>query len=81
MSDQDRISPYNINTVSSKQVMRIKKNISWGIISWSNYKFSKLTFQKKNYMADSKENYEWDLRSEMVKHEVTGSITTLPSQA
>ena len=28
MSDQDRISPYNINTISSKQVIRIKKNIS-----------------------------------------------------
>ena len=28
MSDQDRISPYNINTISSRQVMRIKKNIS-----------------------------------------------------
>ena len=27
-SDQDRISPYNINTISSKQVMRIKKNIN-----------------------------------------------------
>ena len=27
-SDQDRISPYNINTISSSQVMRIKKNIS-----------------------------------------------------
>ena len=26
MSDQDRISPYNINTVSSRQVMRIKKS-------------------------------------------------------
>ena len=26
-SDQDRISPYNINTISSRQVMRIKKNI------------------------------------------------------
>ena len=24
MSDQDRISPYNINTISSRQVMRIK---------------------------------------------------------
>ena len=24
-SDQDRISPYNINTISSRQVMRIKK--------------------------------------------------------
>ena len=25
MSDQDRISPYNINTISSRKVMRIKK--------------------------------------------------------
>ena len=25
MSDQDIISPYNINTISSRQVMRIKK--------------------------------------------------------
>ena len=32
-SDQDRISPYNINTISSKQVMRIEKNINHGIIS------------------------------------------------
>ena len=29
MSDQDRISPYNINTISSRQVMRIKKNINY----------------------------------------------------
>ena len=28
MSDQDRISPYKINTISSRQVMRIKKNIN-----------------------------------------------------
>ena len=27
-SDQDRISPHNINTISSRQVMRIKENIS-----------------------------------------------------
>ena len=33
MSDQDRISPYNINTISSKQVMRIKKNIIKEIFS------------------------------------------------
>ena len=33
MSDQDRISPYNINTISTRQVMRIKKNINLGIIS------------------------------------------------
>ena len=27
MSDQDRISPYNINTISSRQLMRITKNV------------------------------------------------------
>ena len=32
MSDQDRISPYNINTMLSRQVMRIKKNIIYGIL-------------------------------------------------
>ena len=32
-SDQDRISPYNINTISSRKVMRIEKNINYGIIS------------------------------------------------
>ena len=31
--DQDRISPYNINAMSSRQVMRIEENISKGIIS------------------------------------------------
>ena len=28
MSDQDSISPYNTNTISSRQVTRIKKNIN-----------------------------------------------------
>ena len=28
MSDQDRISPYNIKTISIRQVIRVKKNIS-----------------------------------------------------
>ena len=31
-SDQDRNSPYNINTISSRQVMITKKNIHYGII-------------------------------------------------
>ena len=43
MSDQDRISPYNIDTISIRQVMRIKKTINLGIINWSNTKFSELT--------------------------------------
>ena len=42
-SDQDRISPYTICSILSRKVMRIKKNINWGIICWSNSKFSKLT--------------------------------------
>ena len=46
MSDQDRISPYNINKISSRQVMGIKENINWGIISWSSTQFFKLTFQE-----------------------------------
>ena len=28
MSDQDRISPYNINTISSRQVLRTTKNLN-----------------------------------------------------
>ena len=32
-SDQDKISPYNINTISSRQVMRIEKNVNRVIIS------------------------------------------------
>ena len=33
MSDQDRISPYNTNTISTRLVKRIKKNINLEIIS------------------------------------------------
>ena len=36
ISDQNRFSHCNINTISSRQVMRIKKNINHGIISRSN---------------------------------------------
>ena len=42
VSDQDRISPYIINTIAIRQVMRIKRNSNKGIISWSSNKFSKL---------------------------------------
>ena len=45
MSVRDRISPYNIDTISSKQVMRIKKN-QLQIINWSNTKFPKLTSEE-----------------------------------
>ena len=46
VSDQDRISRYNSNTISSRQVMRIKTNMNKGIVSWSNTKFSKLTLRE-----------------------------------
>ena len=29
MRDQDKISPYNINAISSRQVMRVKKKNQW----------------------------------------------------
>ena len=43
ISDQEIISPYNIHTLSSRRVLRIKKNINLEIINWFNTKFSKLT--------------------------------------
>ena len=43
MSDQNKMSPYNINTISSRQVIRLKKNIKEETISWSNMKFFKVT--------------------------------------
>ena len=39
MHDQDRISPYNINTKSDKNSEKYQQ----GVISWFNTKFSKLT--------------------------------------
>ena len=43
LSDQERISPYNTNTISRRLMTRIKKNINEKIFSRSNLKFSKLT--------------------------------------
>ena len=51
-SDQDIISPGNINTKSTKWVMRIKKNINLETTSWSNTKFSDLAWE---------ELYDWQL--------------------
>ena len=55
MSDQNRISPYDINTISSRIVMRLEKNINKEIISWLNNKFSK--WNLKSCMKYSKKNY------------------------
>ena len=43
VSDQDRISPYYICTISCRQVMGIKENINYGTTNWSGTKFSKQT--------------------------------------
>ena len=52
-SDQDTVSPYKINTIPSRQLMRINTNINQKIITWSNTKFSKLTEHQKNCMTVS----------------------------
>ena len=65
MSDQDKISPYSIGTIWTRQVMRIKKNTYQGIVIWSNTKFSKVTLWK-NCLSGRMENYYWDLGSERV---------------
>ena len=46
MSDQDRISPSNIKTISNTQVLENKENMNLGILSWSNNKLSKPKSQK-----------------------------------
>ena len=42
MSDQEKISPYNIKQTRDEN----EENISQGTISWSNTKFSKLPSQE-----------------------------------
>ena len=63
--DWGRISPYHINTISSRQVMRIKKLSITGL--FFDPISNSLNQHHKNCMADSKENYQWDLGGEWVK--------------
>ena len=66
MSDEDRISPYNINTISSRQVVRIKKYINLGIVSRSNTKFSELTSKQIVWLTVKRiTNLIWELKSWM----------------
>ena len=60
MSDQDRISPHNINTISTRQVMRMKKNIN--LRKLVDPILNSLNWYIKNCMVDSKENNKFDLR-------------------
>ena len=49
--DQDRISPYTISTISSRQVMRIKKNINY---RWNQFQILQTSIM--NCKAESEEN-------------------------
>ena len=62
--DLDIISPYNINSLSSRQfVKRRKKNINYGNILWSNNNSSELILEEI-YGRQYKKNYLQDLGSE-----------------
>ena len=64
MSDQERISPYNINTISTRKVMGIKKNINLGLISRSNTKFSELINVRIVWLTARRiTNLIWELKS------------------
>ena len=66
MSDQNRISPFKVNTLSSRQVKRIKKKKIRGLLSDPIH--NSPNYHDKNCNeADSAENYYWDLRSERTK--------------
>ena len=64
MSDQNRVSPYNINTILSRIVMKIYQNIKKQLLF--DPIASSQNSHHKNCQADSKENYKWDLGSENV---------------
>ena len=55
VSDQERISLYNINTESSRQVMRIKKISIRGLLV--DPIPNPLNWRYKNCIADSREDY------------------------
>ena len=64
MSDHNRISPYNINTVSSTQVMGIRNTSVREVLT--DPITNSLNYHHKNCMADSEENYYQDLGCERV---------------
>ena len=55
MSDQNRVSPYNITTVLSRKVMQVYQNINKQLLVDPMPSFP--NSHHKNCMADSKENY------------------------
>ena len=59
MSDQDRISPYNIITISSRLVMRIKKLSTRGLLI--DPIPNSLKWNHKKCVENTRENYSCDL--------------------
>ena len=55
MSDQERISPYSDNAISSRQVRRIKKKIQVGDYTLIQYQILQTNIIR--IVTDSKENY------------------------
>ena len=56
MSDQDRISPFNINSESSRQVRRMKMKTQLGDYKLIQYQILQIEISII-FMADSRENY------------------------
>ena len=57
MSDQDRISPLNINSESSRLVRRMKMKTQLGDYKLIQYQILQIEMISIIFMADSRENY------------------------
>ena len=64
-SDWHVTSPWNIHTLSSKQVMRILKLTKWKLLSWSNVKF--LLFIHKDMCSSKRGEVTFILRVKGIK--------------
>ena len=51
MSDQDRISPYNNNTISSRQVTKIKTNINLTLYKLIQYQILKTNITRTEWLT------------------------------
>ena len=66
MSDQDRISPYNIRRVKEYNIIESKRKWSIGVLLVGSLTNS-VNQHYKTSLADSRENYSWDPRINRVK--------------
>ena len=51
MSDQDRISPYNNNTISSRQVTKIKTNINLPLYKLIQYQILRTNITRTEWLT------------------------------